>query len=235
MDISGVLNQVKSGGFVNPISSKVQVTLDQLTIPTLQQFKDSAAIQYAAASLPVAPALNLEAAYSKITDSYNQINELLGHSDRLSGVNLSGNGTLATIAKTMTYAKSVNGENSCASVLAAFGTIMKANELVSDTLNTIFAIKSLIDDIPRQIDAIPGQLQAYAEKISSQIIDDGAALAAGQITLLQNSVAQNLVSLFQDECAAQILSSVMGQEMKNEVEKVSNSAKSAAANAIFGR
>lgn len=227
MDVSGILSQIKSGGFVNPIGSKVQSTIDSISIPTLEDFTTIANAQYAALVPPQSPVPeNIASAHQAVSNAYSKMGDLIGHSDRLSGVDLMGSGSLATIAKTMNAAKSINGESSCSTVLGAFGAIQNAAELATDTLNTAMSIKNLLLDIPGQITSIPGQLETYANKIANQIISDVTHLAQAQIAVAQNAVAQGITSLFDNECTSQILSSVMAQPLKNEVEKLSAELKS---------
>ena len=222
MDISGILSKVKSGGFVNPIGSKVQSSIDSLTIPTLAEFTIMANAQYAALIPPqtYVPE-DIAAAHDASISAHAKMGELIGHSNRISGVDLSGTGTLATIAKTMNAAKSINGDNSCSAVLGAFGTIQKAAELVTDTLSTVTAINNILLDIPGQIASIPNQLIDYANKVVNQIATDISYIAQAQIAIVQNSIANSLVGLFDDECSSQILSAVMTQPLKDEVSKVS--------------
>jgi hypothetical protein len=230
MDISGILGQVKSGGFTNPIGSKVQSSLNSISIPTLDEFKAKAQEQYDLnvvlnPNLVMPNEATLEQAHNKVANAYNKIGDLIGHTDKISGVSMTGDGTLATIAKTMNAAKSINGESSCSTVLGAFGAITKAAELVTDTINTVENIKTLLEDIPAQINAIPGKVETYANKVAQQIVSDVEHLAQAQIAVTQHAVASSLVSLFENECSAQILSAVMSQPLKNEVTRVSNELK----------
>jgi DNA-binding FrmR family transcriptional regulator len=224
MDISGILTQIKTGGFQNPVSTGVSSRLADLTanIPSLSQLTDMANSQAILHSTTPPTTLQLETALNSINTAVANTNNLLGHTDRVAGVNLSGNGTLATIAKTMQSAKSINGETSCSTVLSAFGSIQKAAELVTDTINSINLIESFLLDIKGAILDIPNQLEAYSNKIVQQIASDVAALAQAQLDVLQSAVASSLVSLFQDECISQVLAGVMTQPLKNEVTAVAD-------------
>ena len=82
--------------------------------------------------------------------------------------------------------------------------------------------KSLIENIPAQIAAIPGQLESYANKVANQIVQDTSYLAEAKLAVVQNAVANSLVDLFQNECTAQVLSAVMIQPLKDEVQRVTD-------------
>jgi len=236
MDISGILSQVKSSSaFVNPLSAQVNTALSSVTIPSLASLTTLANAQALAQGSIVPTELQLQTAYNSITNATNKVNDLLGHTDRLSGVNLSGNGTLATIAKTMQSAKGINGETSCSTALAAFGAITKAAELISSTVDTMNQIDSFLKDIPHQITIIVAQTEAFANKVVNQIANDVGALAQAQVDIIEHAVAQSMVSLFQDECAAQVLAAVMSQPMKNEVNSVVDKIKAKKLISISGK
>lgn len=227
MDISGILSQVKSGvGFNNPLSSRVNSALNSVAIPSLVDLTAMANAQAILQSVPAPTQNQLELAHNSVVAAINKTNDLLGHTDKLSGVNLSGSGTLATIAKTMQSARNISGESSCSTVLGAFGSLQNAANLISDSVTTIDSIKSFLEDIPNQIAAIPAIAEAYANRITQQIASDVGVLAQAQIEVIEHAVAQNLVSLFQDECASQVLAAVMTQDMKTEVTKVVTDIKS---------
>lgn len=225
MEIAGILSQVRAGGFVNPITTGTQAVLSSFTLPTLSSLTAMANAQ-ALANGTIAPnSTQLTSALSSMTNAYNSTQDLLGHTDKLSGVNLSGNGSLATIAKTMQSARNLNGDLSCATVLGAFGAIQNAAELISSTIQTIKDMKAFLEDIVNEISNLPGKLEAYINKVAQQIASDVAVLVQAQLDVLQNVLAQGMASLSLDPCTSQILSAVMTQPMKNEVDKVTDAIK----------
>ena len=236
MDISGILSQVRSSSaFVNPLSSQVNAALSSVTIPSLVDLTTLANAQALAQGSIVPTELQLQTVYNSMINATNKVNDLLGHTDKLSGVNLSGNGTLATIAKTMQSAKGINGETSCSTALAAFGAITKASELISSTVDTMTGIQDFLDDIPHQIEIVIAQTEAFANKVVNQIAADVGALAQAHVAIVEHAVAQSMVSLFQDECASQVLAAVMSQPMKNEVTSVVDKIKSKKLISISGK
>lgn len=224
MDFSGVLSSIRNGGFQNPINTAVQAQLSSLHIPTLSEMTGLATAQSAISGVPVPDAGIIQAAQTSALNAVNSINSLLGHTNKLSGVDLTGNGTLATIAKTANAARSINGEKSCSSVLQAFGALHKATEFINDTLATINMIQSMLLDIPRQSALFPSVVAGYIAKVAEQITSDTAALAQAQMDIVQQSLAQHITTMLDDECLGDIAGAIMTQPMRNEVEKARQAA-----------
>jgi hypothetical protein len=220
LDTSSILAEIRNAGFTNPVATGIDKVMSGFGVPTLSSLTALVTAQAAAQSVPVPPALQIEAAQVAISNTFNKIQDLLGHTDRISGVDLSGNGTLATIAKTMESARGINGDKSCSTVLAAFGAITNATQIIDDTVATVEYIKSFLIDTIAKINNIESITNQYVNKITAQIIADVAALAKGQMDIIQHSVATALTGLIHDECAAQIMAAVMNQPLKNEVDKV---------------
>jgi hypothetical protein len=147
---------------------------------------------------------------------------------------LSGDSTLATIAKTMGSARKANGELSCSSVIAAFGSLAKVAELVQASATAIEDAKALLADTVNNINSVPGKLQQFASVVANQIAADQAAFAQAKIDLVQQAVAASIVELVDDECFGSILGNVMNQKMTEEVNKVKTAARAAANKARYG-
>lgn len=221
-------------GFQNPIRTGTTAVLNGLVIPGIPELTVMANAQALLKGVSPPSTNQIETAQASITEAYNKTQSLLGHSDRISGVNLSGDNTIAAIARTMQTAKTVNGENTCSTVLKAFGAIQKAAEMVTDVVTTINAIKSFLEDIPGAIDSIPGICAAYATKIGIQVANDVAALVQAQVDNLHHAVAQNIASLFSDPCIGQIMGTVLTADMHSEVSKAVTAAKNDSIKAISG-
>lgn len=235
MDISKILEKVKSGGFQNPIRNGVMDSMATFKTYTVDELTALANAQHLVnPSVPFPTGGQIETLAQSIIGIENSIKSLLDHSDRISGVNLAGNGTIATIARTMNAAKNINGEKSCSTVLAAFGAIQNAADLVTSTVDTITAVKKIIDDIPGQIATMPSVLANYATTITSQIAADVGVLAQAKLNVIEHAISNSLVELLQDECASQILSAVMTNDLKNEVNTVISKTKADADSAIYG-
>lgn len=226
MDISKILDQVKSGGFVNPIRSSVDSAIGSISIPTVDELRTLAQAQVDAHGGSLPNDTQLQTAHDSIVSAMNKTQDLLGHTDRISGVNLTGNGTLGTIAKTMGSARNINGDLSCSTVLSAFGSIIKSSEVIGNVVTMTNNVKEFLSDIPNQINLIPTILTDYVDAVGAQIESDIGVLAQAKMDIIQHSLANNLVELFQDECASQILSAVMTQSLKNEVSTVVDMVKS---------
>lgn len=212
-----VLEAMRDGGFYNPIRSAVTSKLGSFSIPSVSELQTLATGQSLVTGLPVPPAPQITAAQDAIVNSYNKINELLGHTDRLSGVDLTGNTTLATIAKTMGAARNANGELSCSSVLAAFGALNKATEFIKKIEDYIQMVENFKQNVAAKIVETVVGATALAAAITEQIANDVGAYAAAQVRLAEEFVANSIASLVQDECTGAILTNIMTQQMKNVV------------------
>jgi hypothetical protein len=212
-----VLEAMRNGGLYNPIRSAVDSALGTFQIPSVAELQVLATGQSIITGLPVPPAQEIQAAQAAIVNAYNKIGDLLGHTDRISGVDLTGNTTLATIAKTMGSARNATGELSCNSVLAAFGAISKAGEFIKKIEEYIQLVEDFKQNVAAKIVETVIGVTALAAKITEQIANDVGAYAAAQLRLAEEFVANSISSLVQDECMSAILSNVMTQEMKNVV------------------
>jgi hypothetical protein len=212
-----VLDAMRNGGLYNPIRSAVTNKLGSFSIPSVSELQTLATAQNLITGLPVPPAPDITAAQTAIVSAYNKISELLGHTDRLSGVNLTGNTTLATIAKTMGSARNANGDLSCDSVLGAFGALTKINEFTNKINEYIQKVEEFKQNVAGKITETVVIATALVASITEQIANDVGAYAAAQLRLAEEFVANSITSLVQDECMGAILTNVMTQEMKNVV------------------
>lgn len=218
MDTTEILSSIRNSGFTNPIAAGISSALGGFSVPTLPDLTAIVNAQATAQSVATPAAYKIEAAQAAMASVYNSIQSLLGHTDRISGVNLSGNGTLATIAKTMESARSINGDKSCSTVLAAFGAITNAASMIQETLTALAFVQNFMNNTIAYIDAIPATAAQLANVVQNQIASDVAALAQAQLDVIQQSVATTLTDLIQDECAGAIVGAVMTQPLRNAVE-----------------
>lgn len=235
MDISGILSQVRVGGFINPLAEPITSAFSGIVIPDVSALTALATVQANAQGVPVPSSGSIIAAQTSMTNVINSSNNLLGHTNRISGVDLTGNGTLATIAKTMQSAKTINGETSCATILGAFGAITNAANLITESIEAANKIKQLLLDIPGMINSIPAALDTYINKVANQVASDLQILAQGQLDVLQANISQVMVSLFDDECTGAILGAVMTQPMRDEVDKVATKVSQSKIKSITGK
>lgn len=218
MSISNILKDIQNGGFQNPITKGINSAYNNLIIPTYGNFAASVLVQATEQSATPPGSEQILEAHTKITNAYNKINELLGHTDRISGVDLASNGNLATISQVMNSAKRINDSGSCAAVLNAFGSIMNAGDLISSTNGIIQDIQDLLNDTLANINSITSKVDNYVSKVAAQIASDVAALATAQADVIRHSVAANMVDLHLDPCTSQILKEVMGVTLNNSVQ-----------------
>lgn len=214
-----VLEAMRNGGLYNPIRSAVTGTFGSFQIPSVSELQVLATGQSLITGLPVPPAPQIVAAQESLVTAYNKVNEFLGHTDRISGVDLTGNTTLATIAKTVGAARNVNGELSCSSVLAAFGALTKADEYIQKINEFIQKVEEFKANVAGRIVETVLTAVGLVAVLVEQIANDVGAFAAAQLRLAEEFVANSIASLVEDECMSAILTNVMTQEMKNVVNK----------------
>jgi hypothetical protein len=220
LSTDNILNSIRSGeGFINPIANAISTTVGAFNIPSVSELQAAATAQSLVTGLPVPPAGEIIAAQAAIVNTINSINSLIGHTDRVSGVDLTGSGTLATIAKTMGAARKANGEKSCATVLGAFGAISKAQEFVNEVNTVLETINTFKNNVAGGIAGLTAATGAFITKVADQILSDTTALVNAQLQLAEAAVASSVASLVQDECMAHVMSSVMSQGLKNVVNK----------------
>lgn len=220
-DFTGILDSIRNGaGFTNPIANAVSTTIGAFNIPSVSELQAAATAQSLVNGLPIPPAGQIVAAQAAIVDTVNSINALIGHSNRVSGVDLTGNSTLATIAKTMGAARKANGEQSCSTVLGAFGTIAKAQHYIDEIHAVLEEINTFKNNISSGIAGMTAKAGAFVVQVANQILSDTNSLVNAQLQLAEAAIASSVSSLVKDECMAAIMSSVMSQGLKNEVNKV---------------
>lgn len=220
--MSEIIDAIRNNGFTNPYYREVSVGLGTITMPTDAEYQALATAQFVAAGQPPPELLQIQNSYTAMTGAYNAIGDMVGHTNKLSGVNLNGNGTLATIAKTMGAARKINGELACSSMVAAFGSLAKVAELINDSNLATDRIKATLANTVANLVSNTTPLEQFKNKIASQIAADVAAQTAGQLAVTQNAIATAIVDLVDDPCLGQIILGVMNQEMTNAVnaEKV---------------
>jgi hypothetical protein len=219
MDVSEIFKKVSNNGLVNPLGKELSKALITITPPELAELTQLAQEQAALTGAAVPDSGQIQAAILAIKTAKTSTENMLSHTNKLSGVDISSD-VFTVVAKTMNGAKSITGEKSCANVLAAFGAIQNMAAIVTDTIKSIKLVEEFLLDIPGQIAALPGQLNAYASQLESQIIKDAAALTQARIVITQNAIATHLVTLISDPCVSEIIAGVMTAPLKKEVVKV---------------
>jgi hypothetical protein len=227
----GMFEEVKSGAaFNNPLS---KIDTSKLTLPSFSELKTEAKKQAALYGLDTPSDDKIIAAQESVTKAYNSTMEMIGHGDRISGVNIHGDSNLITIAKTMQSAKDINGELACDTVMSAFGSIAKAAEMINEVTELGNNIKSFLENIPAQIDALPAAAAALAVKVSDQVLDDVNTFAQAKITVTQFAIAANLPNLFGDPCLGAIMGAVASDNLKREVNKNIEETKKKVSSSIY--
>ena len=221
MDVSGILTQVRSGGFVNPLSLQMNLGLTSFMPKSVDELTALATDQAALTGLAIPDSGQLQRAVASINNALLSTQSMLGHSNKLSGVDMSSD-VFHVVAKTVNAAKTITGEKSCDNVLAAFGTLQNATAILADTVATIKSMESFLKNIPGMITQIPSILESYSNMLTKQVIADVAVLSQARLVLMQNAVAQSLVALIGDPCVGAVLAGVMTEPLKFEVAKAAS-------------
>lgn len=150
----------------------------------------------------------------------SELDNLLAHTDRLSGVNMAGEGGLGNMAQIMGVARTVAGESSCDSFNSAFGAIAKAAAIISKILEIIQKIKDFLADPFALINNMIAALQGMAQDMINQIASDLLAFAEGKLLAIANALASALTGLIGDPCFAGIMKTVMTDKMSAEIDKI---------------
>lgn len=219
IDTSGILKSIQGGGLKNPLSG-ITTQLNRFPIPTLGELTSLASIQAAAQGIAAPSSALLQSAHSQLNGFVSSANQLLDHSNKLSGVDLTGNQHLGAIASVMTANRVSDGTSICDGVLAAFGAIMKAAEFLKGITDSINSLIAFIEDIPNKINQMIDQLTSMVNKIMTQIQNDLNALANAMVALAQKAIANVIGSLLDDPCFGQVIGAVAGVEMQGELNKV---------------
>lgn len=217
MEVSGILSQIRTGGFVNPISSQMNKALFSLTPKSLDDFTALAQSQADLSGLTMPDSGQLQSAVNSINTAFKATQGMLAHSNKLSGVDMSSD-VFHVVARTVNAAKTVTGEKSCDSVLAAFGALQNAANILTDTISTIKQLESFLLNIPNSVNQIPKILESYANRLVAQVIADGEVLIQARLLLMQKAMAESLVSLIGDECLGAVLAGIMTEPLKAEVQ-----------------
>lgn len=224
MDISGIFREVRAGGFRNPLDTQLNAALVKFTPPTLIELTALAQAQATATGKVMPTPDQLEIAFNSMTNAVNSVQDLLGHTNKMSGVDMSSD-VMTIVAKTMNAAKTATGEKSCSTVLSAFGALQNMSQIVKETTETIKLVEDFLKDIPGEINKIPAKIEAYANKIAEQVVTDMSALATARVIVAQNAIAAHLVTLVEDECMGAIFSAMLTEPLKKEVTKVTDAIK----------
>jgi len=207
-----ILDQIKSGSaFTNPLAS-LSSAADKLST------YDVASLTAIANSQDIVPnAVDIQNLVNKITLAKDNLSLMVGHSNKISGVDLTGTGNLATIAKTMAAARTANGSNSCQTVIDAFGSIADAASIVNEVAEVMKLVDMIENNFSQAMSSLPSSLETIANRLAQQMIADKAALANAQLELAQHAIATTISGIMKDECAAAVMSGVMTQTMKNAI------------------
>jgi len=153
-----------------------------------------------------------------VINAFNKIQALLEHTDRLSGVDLVGDGTnLMTVAKTAQAARDIDDKETENLVFACFGTIVHFPENYIKFVEFVTAVAGGGD--------LTEIANTFATDIDNQVIGDIEAYTKCKILVIQFSVASNLLSCNTDVDLSVVMNLVMTDKLKTEVSKALEASK----------
>lgn len=216
---------ISSGkAFNNPYSS---IILNIKSIMNTSGLKNSSSPFYIQAQIDALLAKPLTTfTPSKVSDIANsfqnieeKLDDLLSHTDNLSGVNLAGDMGLGNMAQIMTVARAVSGESSCSEFNKAFGAIMQSAAIIAAITSLIDKIIEFLEDPEAIADELLNKLSSIANQIVDQIQADLEAFARGQALAIANALSSAIAGLISDPCFSGVLETIMTDEMKKKVEE----------------
>lgn len=220
------LTSIISSGdaFVNPLTPHIATvknlfTLNGLTDGNSPFYLVSTAVAFAQDPLSTFGDSAALAA-SSFSSMESELDNLLAHTDKLSGVNSGGSGGLGDMAQIMSIARTVSGESSCDMFNKAFGAIAKAAAIIASIVAIIQKIKDFLADPFALINNIISALQSMAQDMVNQIAADLLAFAEGKLTAMANALASAITGLIGDPCFAGIMKTVMTDKMTDAIGNI---------------
>lgn len=201
-----IAQAIKSGAaFTNPYGVHIQTMKDQIAqmIIDLPNIVDPEITPYVS---------DITAA---ITTLDTALDDMLDHTDKLSGVSLTGGlnsmnfSTISSVVSTVQ--KYGNDGSACELVNAAFGMIVKVGEFVDD-MNVLYG---RLVNLALAPDVLALEIDNFKAKILSQIQADLLTFANAQITALQYAAAAALTELVDNPCIGEIIAIVGTDELRN--------------------
>lgn len=150
----------------------------------------------------------------------DQIDVLVNHSDKLSGVDITGDIGLGNMAQIMTIARAVSGESSCSTFNKAFGVITQSKTIIASILSLIDKIVDFLSDPEAIADELLNKLESVANNIISQVASDLQAYAEGALLAIANALASSISSLIDDPCFSGVIGTIATDTMKEAINNL---------------
>ena len=124
MDTSGIYKELKNvNPFVNPFTAPLQTALNKLTPVSLQQLTDMATAQAAANGLPMPSNTQLSNTVASLSNAVSSLDDMLKHTNVLTGVDLNSGSTITSLAKLGNAAKMIEQAKGCELSTSVMGAL----------------------------------------------------------------------------------------------------------------
>lgn len=211
--MSALFSTIASGNaFKNPFDSgfsslKSQVEMLDLTNPASPILADLTPSQI-----------------TSITQSFSDMMEnmdgFMNHTDNMSGVNLNADIGFSKVSQVMSVARVASGQQTCSEFNKAFGSIMKAAEIINQARDLEKQIERLLTHPEEAVAEIIARANALKQRMADQMAADILAFEQGMATALANAVSESIVSLLGDGCFANVVGAVATDEMMKKINEI---------------
>lgn len=150
----------------------------------------------------------------------DKIDDLVNHTDKLSGVDIAGDIGLGNMAQIMTIARAASGESSCSEFNKAFGAITQSAAIIAAIVALIDSIVEFLENPEEIADELLDKLESMANQIVSQIASDLLAYANGRLLAIANALASSIASLVDDPCFSGVIETIATDTMKEAINNL---------------
>lgn len=215
---------ITSGGaFSNPYASHISslnlvVSVSGLTNPSSPFYINAIADAFSANPLTTFTPSKVTTITNTFTTMLEQVTNFASHTDKLSGVDISGDIGLGNMAQIMTVARAVSGESSCTEFNKAFGAIANASIIIALIAELISKIQNFLENPEEIVDELLDKLEGMANQLVSQIASDLQAFAQGKLLAIANALSSAITGLISDPCFSAVINQIATDEMKNQIQ-----------------
>lgn len=214
---------LSGNAFKNPYDSAVAslkglVNLNGLTSPSSPFYVAALANAFLENPLTTFTPSKVTSIAGTFTDMISEIDELVNHTDKLSGVDISGDTGLGNMAQIMTVARAVSGESSCSEFNKAFGAIAQSAVIIALIMALIDKIMDFLENPEEIVDELLEKLEGMINQIVDQIASDLEAYAQGALIAIANALSSSISGLISDPCFSAIFDQIASDEMKSQIE-----------------
>lgn len=211
--------------FSNPYSSstssiKTLINLNGLTNPSSTFYVVALADALSNNPLTTFTPAKVTTIAQRFETIVEKIDDLVNHTDKLSGVDITGDTGLGNMAQIMTIARAVSGESSCSEFNKAFGAITQSVVIIAAIVALISLIQDFLENPEEIADELLDKLESMANQIVSQIASDLLAYSNGRLLAIANALASSIASLVDDPCFSGVIETIATDTMKDAINNI---------------